>query len=97
MIGMHTARKILTGTLKIRTIQNLIRKTVLSELTFCPCGYFTKEIFINLLIHAGMLRRFMKIALALNSYRKRQKTAYRKRLSFRLRTDTSAHGCVNVA
>lgn len=68
MIGMHTARKILTGTLKIRTIQNLIRKTVLSELTFCPCGYFAKEIFINLLIHAGMLRRFMKIALALNSY-----------------------------
>ena len=68
MIGMHTARKILTGTLKIRTIQNLIRKTVLSELTFCPCGYFDKEIFINLLIHAGMLRRFMKIALALNSY-----------------------------
>ena len=56
MIGMHTARKILTGTLKIRTIQNPIRKTVLSELTFCPCGYFAKEIFI------------MKIALALNSY-----------------------------
>ena len=48
-------------------------------------------------VHASMLHRFMKIALALNSYRKRQKTAYRKRFSFRLRTDTSAHGCVNVA
>ena len=82
---------------KLVTIQNPIRKTALSELTFCSCGYFAKEIFINLLIHASMLHRFMKIALALNSYRKRQKTACRKRLSFRLRTDTSAHGCVNVA
>ena len=36
-------------------------------------------------VHASMLHRFMKIALALNSYRKRQKTAYRKRFSFRLR------------
>ncbi len=55
---------------KMVTIQNPIRKTALSELTFCSCGYFAKEIFINLLIHASMLRRFMKIALALNSYRK---------------------------
>ena len=48
-------------------------------------------------VHASMLHRFMKIALALNSYRKRQKTAYRKGLSFRLGVDTSAHGCANVA
>ena len=44
------------------------RGSAFSELTFCSYGYFAKEVFINLLIHAGMLRRFMKIALALNSY-----------------------------
>ena len=43
-----------------------IRKTTLSWLAFCSCGYFANEIFINLLIHESMLRRFMKIALALN-------------------------------
>ena len=52
------------------TIQNPIRKTALSELSFCSCGYFAKEIFKNLLIHASMSRKFMKIALALNSYNK---------------------------
>ena len=39
-------------------------------LSFCSYGYFAKEIFKNLLIHASMIRKFMKIALALNSYNK---------------------------
>ncbi len=32
------------------------------------CGYFAKEIFKIMLIHASMIRKFMKIVLALNSY-----------------------------
>ena len=47
-----------------------IRKTASSMLSFCSYGYFAKEIFKNLLIHASMSRKFMKIALALNSYNK---------------------------
>ena len=50
------------------TIQHLIRKIALSELYFCSCGYFAKEIFKIMLIHASMIRKFMKIVLALNSY-----------------------------
>ena len=50
------------------TIQNPIRKTALSELSFCSCGCFAKEIFKIMLIHASMIRKFVKIALALNSY-----------------------------
>ena len=50
------------------TIQNPIRKIALSELSFCSCGYLTKEIFKIMLIHASMIRKFMKIALALNNY-----------------------------
>ena len=50
------------------TIQNPIRKSALSELNFCSCGYFAKEIFKNMLVHASMTRYFMKISLALNSY-----------------------------
>lgn len=38
-------------------------------LLFCECGYFAKEIFINLFIHASMIRQFVKITLALNSYK----------------------------
>ena len=52
------------------TIQKPIRKTALSELSFCSCGYFAKEIFKIMLIHASMIRKFLKIALALNSYKK---------------------------
>ena len=54
------------------SIQNPIRKTALSELSFCSCGYFAKEIFKIMLIHASMIRKFMKIALALNSYKQMQ-------------------------
>ena len=55
--------------LKINCIYSApIRKTALSELSFCSCGYFAKEIFKIMLIHASMIRKFMKIVLALNSY-----------------------------
>ena len=50
------------------SIQHLIRKIALSELYFCSCGYFAKENFKIMLIHASMIRKFMKIVLALNSY-----------------------------
>ena len=54
--------------LKINCIYSApIRKTALSELSFCSCGYFAKEIFKIMLIHASMIRKFLKIALALNS------------------------------
>ncbi len=46
------------------TIQNRIRKIALSELSFCSCGYLTKEIIKIMLIHARMIRKFMKIAVA---------------------------------
>ena len=46
------------------TIQNRIRKIALSELSFCSCGYLTKEIIKIMLIHASMIRKFMKIAVA---------------------------------
>ena len=46
------------------TIQNRIRKIALSELSFCSCGYLTNEIIKIMLIHASMIRKFMKIALA---------------------------------
>ena len=56
--------------LKINCIYSApIRKTALSELSFCSCGYFAKEIFKIMLIHASMIRKFMKIALALNRYK----------------------------
>ena len=51
------------------TIQNPIRKIASSKLSFCSCGYFAKEIFKIMLIHASMIRKFMKIALALNRYK----------------------------
>ena len=35
---------------------------------FAHGGYFAKEIFKIMLIHASMLRKFAKITLALNSY-----------------------------
>ena len=38
-------------------------------LVICSCGYFAKEIFKIMLIHASMIRKFMKIALALNRYK----------------------------
>ena len=60
--------KMKNGNVTYVTIQNPIRKTALSELSFCSCGYFAKEIFKIMLIHASMIRKFMKIALALNSY-----------------------------
>ena len=37
---------------------------------FAHGGYFAKEIFKIMLIHASMIRKFLKIALALNSYKK---------------------------
>ena len=39
-------------------------------LSFCSCGYFAKEIFKIMLIHASMIRKFMQISSALNSYKK---------------------------
>ena len=51
------------------TIQHLIRKIALSELYFLLMWLLRpKKFFKIMLIHASMIRKFMKIVLALNSY-----------------------------
>lgn len=63
---------------QIVTIQKPIRKTAATQLSFCLCGYFAIENFINRFIHAGMILIFTKFFMALNCNNKLEESRFIK-------------------